>query len=134
MRARGKGGIILMSSIVAFQGVPNSANYAATKAYVQTLAEGLSRELGPSGVSVLSSAPGPVHTGFASRAGMQMGGATTAQTVARATLNALGQSTTTRPGLRSKLLGYGLGTLPRGIRSRILGTIMKGMMTAGNAS
>lgn len=29
-----RGGIILMSSMVAFQGVPYSANYAASKAYV----------------------------------------------------------------------------------------------------
>lgn len=34
-----RGGIILLSSIVAFQGVPKSANYAATKAYIQVLAE-----------------------------------------------------------------------------------------------
>jgi short-subunit dehydrogenase len=42
-----RGGIILMSSIVAFQGVPYAAHYAATKAYVQTLAEGLAAELRP---------------------------------------------------------------------------------------
>ena len=40
-----RGGIILMSSMVAFQGTPYSAHYAATKAYVQTLAEGLAVEL-----------------------------------------------------------------------------------------
>ena len=31
--------------MVAFQGVPNAANYAASKAYVQSLGEGLAREL-----------------------------------------------------------------------------------------
>ena len=36
-----KGAIVLMSSMVAFQGVPNAANYAATKAYVQSLGEAL---------------------------------------------------------------------------------------------
>ena len=45
--ARGRGAIVLMSSLVAFQGVPSAANYAATKAYVQTFAEGLARELKP---------------------------------------------------------------------------------------
>lgn len=35
MRARRRGGIVLMGSIVGFQGVPNAAHYAATKAYVQ---------------------------------------------------------------------------------------------------
>ncbi len=127
MAARGRGGIILMSSIVAFQGVANSANYAATKAYVQTLAEGLAAELASSGVDVLASAPGPVNTGFATRADMQMGSAASPETVAKATLRALGKTVTTRPGGQSKLLGYGLAMLPRSFRSRIMGQIMQGM-------
>jgi uncharacterized protein len=127
MRTRGKGGIVLMSSIVAFQGVANSANYAATKAYVQTLAEGLAAELEPFGVDVLASAPGPVDTGFAARAGMTMGNAATPEVVARATLAALGRRRTVRPGSLAKLMGYGLAMLPRGLRSRILGQIMTGM-------
>ncbi len=133
MRGRRRGGVILMSSIVAFQGVPNSANYAATKAFVQTFAEGLYDELAPHGVDVLASAPGPVATGFAARAGMNLGGAADAQEIAMATLAALGRRKTVRPGLQSKLLGYGLGTLPRAIRSRILGGIMMGMTKHRNA-
>jgi uncharacterized protein len=127
MQARGRGGIVLMSSIVAFQGVAGSANYAATKAYVQTLAEGLGAELGPFGVDVLASAPGPVETGFAERADMKMGNAATPEAVARATLAALGRRSTVRPGGLAKLLGHGLGLLPRRLRSRILGQIMTGM-------
>jgi uncharacterized protein len=61
MVRRGRGGMILLSSIVAFQGAPNAAHYAATKAYVQTLAEGLHVELAPRGVDVLAAAPGPVR-------------------------------------------------------------------------
>ncbi|MEL6535208.1 MAG: SDR family NAD(P)-dependent oxidoreductase, partial [Bacteroidota bacterium] len=53
-----RGGIILMSSLVAFQGTPYAANYAATKAYVQGLAEGLHVELKPHGVDVLAAATG----------------------------------------------------------------------------
>ena len=34
MAGRGRGGILLMGSIVAFQGVPHAATYAATKAFV----------------------------------------------------------------------------------------------------
>jgi len=34
---RGRGGIVLMSSIVGFQGTPFAAHYAATKSYVQAL-------------------------------------------------------------------------------------------------
>ncbi len=39
--AQRRGGIVLLSSLVSFQGVPHSPNYAATKAYVQSLAEGI---------------------------------------------------------------------------------------------
>lgn len=70
--ARGKGGIVLMSSLVAFQGVAHAANYAATKAYVQSLAEGLRTELAPLGVAVVACAPGPIASGFAARASMVM--------------------------------------------------------------
>ena len=67
-----RGGIILMSSMVAFQGTPYAANYAATKAYVQSLAEGIAAELKPYGVDVLAAAPGPVESGFGERANMRM--------------------------------------------------------------
>lgn len=131
---RGKGGIILLSSILAFQGVARSANYAATKAYVQTLAEGLNRELSASGVDVLASAPGPVDTGFAKRAGLQMNGMATAQTVARETLQALGQRMTVRPTWRNKLLQLALAPLPRPLRARILQRVMAGMVPATHAA
>jgi uncharacterized protein len=61
-----------MSLIVAFQGVPNAAHYAATKAYIQSLAEALVIELKPFGVDVLAAAPGPVRSGFGQRADLKM--------------------------------------------------------------
>ena len=120
------GGIVLMSSIVAFQGVPRAANYAATKAYVQTLAEGLSIELAPYGVDVVASAPGPVHSGFAKRANMQMGMALKPELVARETLSALGLRRTIRPGWLSKILEWAM-TMPRWARIRIMTIVMNGM-------
>ena len=47
---RGKGGIILMSSMSGLQGTAMVANYAATKAYDMVLAEGLWYELQRHGV------------------------------------------------------------------------------------
>ena len=123
---RQAGGIVMMSSIVAFQGVPRAANYAATKAYVQTLAEGLRIELAPYAVDVVASAPGPVHSGFAQRAKMQMGMALMPETVARATLSALGRRSTVRPGWLSKLLEWAM-TMPRWARVRIMRIVMGGM-------
>lgn len=124
---RGRGGMVLMSSIVGFQGMPFAAHYAATKAYVQTLAEALSVELAPSGVDVVASAPGPTNSGFATRAGMQMGMALNPEAVAQPTLNALGRRTTVLPGLLSKLLVYSLVPLPRSLRVRIMGVVMHSM-------
>jgi hypothetical protein len=124
---RRRGGIVLMSSLVGFQGVPRAANYAATKAYVQSLAEGLHHELKPFGVDVLASAPGPVHSGFGGRANMQMGMALRAQDVAAATLSALGRRSTVRPGWLSKALEWSLKPLPRWGRVRMMGVVMGGM-------
>lgn len=124
---RGRGGIVLMSSLVAFQGVPMSANYAATKAYVQSLAEALHIELKPLGVDVVASAPGPIHSGFAARANMQMGLALPPDSVAEATLKALGRRMTVRPGWLSKFLEASLVALPRGGRVRIMKQVMNGM-------
>lgn len=125
--ARGRGGIVLMASLVGFQGTPFAAHYAATKAYVQTLAEGLRVELAGSGVDVLASAPGPVRTGFAARADMRMGAALSPRTVARATLAALGRRTTVLPGALTKVLACSLAPLPRPLRARIMGRVMAGM-------
>ena len=125
---RGGGGVVLFGSLVGWQGVPYSAHYAATKAYVQTLAEGLHVELAASKVDVLVSAPGPVSSGFADRAGMRMGAAVRPAEVARSTLAALGRGrTTVVPGALSKLLTYTLLPLPRAGRVRMMARIMKGM-------
>jgi len=124
---QGRGGIILLSSIVAFQGVPLSVHYAATKAYIQSLGEGLHAELNSLGVDVLVSAPGPIDSGFAKRADMQMGMALQPDTVAKETLEALGRKSFVRPGFLSKFLIGSLSYLPRRLRIRVMGQIMKGM-------
>lgn len=122
-----RGGIILMSSMVAFQGVPNAANYAATKAYVQTLAEGLAVELRPFGVDVLAAAPGPVASGFANRANMRMSMSQKPSEVGVPILRALGKQTTVLPGLLTKALVYSLRTVPRWGKVLIMDKVMGGM-------
>jgi short-subunit dehydrogenase len=124
---RKRGGIVLMSSLVAFQGVPRAANYAATKAYVQSFAEALRLELKPLGVDVIASAPGPIRSGFAARASMTMGLAQTPRDVAGATLTSLGRHGTVRPGWLAKFLEAALMFLPRWGRVRMMGVVMAGM-------
>ena len=127
MAASKRGGIVLFGSLVGFNGAPLSATYAATKGFVQSFAEGIAAEMRPHGVSVLSVAPGPVGTGFAARAGMQMGQAATPEMVAHASLGALGRKTTVKPGFLAKFLGWSLAMLPRWGRVRVMGIIMKSM-------
>jgi short-subunit dehydrogenase len=123
---RGTGGVVLLSSIVAFQGVARAANYAATKAYIQTLAEGLRGEWGPLGVDVLAAAPGPVNSGFAERAGMDLGRALDPDAIAPEILDALGRRGTVRPGWLTKVLSAAL-TVPRWARVLIMRQVMGGM-------
>lgn len=122
-----RGGIILMSSMVAFQGTPYSANYAATKAYVQTLAEGIAVELKPKGVDILAAAPGPVESGFSKRANMKMSMSLKPSQVGVPILKALGRETTLLPGFLTKLLVYSLRTVPRWGKVKIMEKVMGGM-------
>lgn len=122
-----RGGIILFSSIVAFQGVPYSAHYAATKAYIQSLAEGLYHELKDNNVDILAAAPGPVLTGFAERADLKMGNVLKPEDVGVPILKALGKKTTVLPGTLTKVLAYSLRTVPRWAKVRIMKMVMGGM-------
>ncbi|MDT0473938.1 SDR family oxidoreductase [Streptomyces sp. DSM 41014] len=63
MTARGSGAIVNISSGAATLGSPGEyVHYAATKAAVDALTVGLSKELGPDGVRVNAVAPGAVVT------------------------------------------------------------------------
>jgi len=122
-----RGGIILMSSMVAFQGTPYSANYAATKAYVQILAEALAVELKPYGVDVLAAAPGPVESGFSQRANMKMSISLKPSQIGVSILKALGRKTTVLPGFLTKILVYSLRAVPRWAKIKIMKKVMRGM-------
>jgi short-subunit dehydrogenase len=62
MLARKKGGVVLMSSLAGFQGTARVAHYAASKAYLRVLAEGLWAELSGSGVEVMACCAGMTDT------------------------------------------------------------------------
>jgi uncharacterized protein len=68
MRTRGRGKILLVASLLAYQGVEKFAVYAAAKAYVLRLGEALHRELKRDGVTVTVLSPGMSDTGFATAA------------------------------------------------------------------
>ena len=68
MRTRGRGKILLVASLLAYQGVENFAVYSAAKAYVLRLGEALHRELKRDGITVTALCPGMSDTGFATAA------------------------------------------------------------------
>ena len=70
MAERGRGAVINIASTAAFQPIPGTATYAATKAFVLALSEGTSSELSGKGVTVTAVCPGPVKTEFAAEAGL----------------------------------------------------------------
>jgi short-subunit dehydrogenase len=62
MVARGRGGIIVMSSLAAETGAAQVALYSATKAFDLVLAEGLWYELRDRGIDVVAIRPGSTRT------------------------------------------------------------------------
>ncbi len=121
-----KGAIVFLSSMVAFQGVPNAANYAATKAYVQSLSEALALELKNEGIDVLAAAPGPVASGFADRANMKMDMSLRSEDIGVPIIQAIGRKSTILPGILTKVLVYNLRMTPRWGKIRIMGKVMGG--------
>lgn len=72
MRARKRGGIILLGSMAGLAGTGWVATYSATKAYDQMLAEGLWRELKADGVDVMVLVAGATATPAHDRMGAKV--------------------------------------------------------------
>lgn len=107
MLARGKGGIMLVSSLMGFQGVPFMANYSATKGYLLNFGEALHHECRDTGVDVLVLAHGAtetpgkyLHPVDYSKLPIQW---MAAEHVADAALEAIGRKAFVIPGLRNHL-------------------------------
>jgi short-subunit dehydrogenase len=107
LAARGRGGMVVLTSMASLQGATQVAHYAATKAYGRVLAEGLWRELRPSGVDVIACCAGQVRTptwerGAARRAGGMAAPVMEVEPVVRETLAALGRRPVVIPGWRNR--------------------------------
>ncbi len=93
MRERGRGGMILLSSMSGLSGGAYVSAYAATKSFDITFAESLWAELQPYGVHALALVTGATDTPAMARAGIDMANcsALTPQQVADEGLAALGE-------------------------------------------
>jgi short-subunit dehydrogenase len=122
MAARGRGGIVLMSSLAGNQGTARIAAYAASKAFNRVLAEGLWQELKPRGVDVVACCAGAVRTpGYAGAVGRDAPGTLDADQVAERTLQALERGPLVIPGFVNRLAAVLLGRLlPRRAAIRIM--------------
>jgi uncharacterized protein len=69
MVERGRGAILNVASLIAFQPVPFQATYGASKAFVLSLTDALHEELRGTGVTVAAVCPGPVRTEFGESGG-----------------------------------------------------------------
>ncbi len=89
MLAQGRGHILLVGCMAAYQPIPHLAVYAAAKAFVLSFDEALHVELAPSiGVAVLS--PGLMDTGFNDASGYETPPAMNAMKLAPATVAKIG--------------------------------------------
>ncbi len=70
MVAQAQGRLLFTSSIAATAPAPFQAVYHASKAFLQSFAQGLREELKETGVTVTAAMPGPTETNFFERAGM----------------------------------------------------------------
>ena len=71
MITRGRGAVINIASTAAFQPIPGTSTYAATKAFVLSLSEAVHEELKGTGVTLTAVCPGPVRTEFTQVAGIE---------------------------------------------------------------
>lgn len=112
MAARGRGGIVLLTSLAGFQGTPLVASYAATKAFNLVLAEGLWDELRDCGVDVLACCAGATETpGYVRSAPRRRPSRWTPplqspEEVARAALSALGRRPLVVTGVANSIASF----------------------------
>ncbi len=122
MRARGRGHILLVSSISAFRDVPSISYYGSSKKYLRGFAASLRSELGVYGVNVTCLTPGATATALydptvvpvdlATRLGVMMD----AEDVAAAGLRALFERRAECiPGRMNRLLAHTAALLPQAV-------------------
>lgn len=129
MKARGKkSGIILVSSLFAYQGIPFFATYAASKSYVLGLGEALHEEFKQHGIDVLTLSPGLTATPFAQ--GLELNPALLPMiaqnpaTVARLGLKKLGKKMSVVSGLLNKFYAWENRLIPRSWPVKLFGFLI----------
>jgi hypothetical protein len=132
MRKRRRGKILLVASVLAYQGVENFAVYSAAKAYVLRLSEALHRELKRDGVTVTALCPGMSDTGFAKAAQQKITPGLRLlmmqpTPVVRAGIRALDAGRiSVVPGLPNKFSAIFMWATPRWLHQAVFARVMNG--------
>lgn len=129
MVSRGRGALVLMSSLAGFQGSPRLAAYASSKAFLTVLGESLWGELTPRGVHVVACCAGAIRTpGYAKALRKEAPGTLDASEVVEQTLGALGRTPVVIPGGVNKLASFVLRRLaPRTTAIGIMARSVSGL-------
>lgn len=126
---RGKGGILLISSLFGYQGVPYVANYSASKAYILSLGEALNVELKSLGIDVTVLSPGMTKTPMTDNMSVDFNKMPITQhapeVVASVGLNALGKKATVVPGLINKIYAWENRFIPRSWPVKLFGFLVR---------
>lgn len=130
MVKRGSGGVLQVASLVAMNPCPYQSTYAATKAFVLSLTEGLAFELKGSGVRMTALCPGHVRTGFQVAAGfsssdLPVPGELSAEKTVTVALRAYERGqTVVVPGFVNRLAAFFGSLLPRSVVARASGKMV----------
>lgn len=130
--SRKKGGIIFTSSISAFNAHPYLAHYAATKAYILSLAESMNYEFKDKNVDVIALCPGMTKSEMTK--GMKEGPILMdAPPVVKAALDNLGKTASVVPGFINKTqVFFNNRVLNRNGATNFSGAILKRILPAAN--
>ncbi len=119
--SRGRGGIVLMSSLAGLTASPFNAVYAGSKAFSLAFGESLWGEVAPKGVDVLACIPGPTRTpAYEEVQTSRFPPAMDADQVAETALAALGKRTRVVPGRANRLTAALVPRLPRALGIRLI--------------
>jgi short-subunit dehydrogenase len=131
MVARGRGGIINVSSIAGYQPTPLNATYGATKAFVSSLTQAVHEELAGTGVKCMVLCPGFTRTEFQERAGIDSGDVPNflwqdAETVVTQALDAFDKGKAVCvPGALNRVTAGFSSAAPAGLTRKVAGLIVK---------
>lgn len=131
MMRRGRGEILLVASVAAYQASPNYAAYAASKAYVLSLGEALHEELKPHGVTVTVLSPGATATEFFDVSGqestpMKRAFMMPSRPVAQIGLKAMRRGrASVVSGWKNALMAWGTRLIPRSTQRKIAHRVLR---------